>query len=286
MANTRDIRLRIRAVLNIQKITRAMQMVAASRLKRAQDAAFAAGPYADKMVFLARELSRGAGAVKHPLLEVRPVEKRLVVVFTSDKGLCGAYNTNVLRRLEEQLGSGPPADVFTVGKKAADYQRFRGRATVGHEPMPTTGANMGLVQRLTRQVTEWYSAREYDHVTLIYTRFKSVVSSRAIAEQLLPLQPPEEEAEAEAAGNLQFIFEPEAEILFPLLVKKYVQNQFYRGLVDAYASELGSRMVTMKNATDNADEVVSTLRLKYNRIRQAAITKEILEVVSGAEALQ
>lgn len=287
MANTRDLRLRIRAVQNIQKITRAMQMIAAARLKRAQGAAIAAGPYSDKLAVMMRELSAARGAVKHPLLAERPVEKRLIVVISSDKGLCGAYNTNVFRELRRVMADGPTADVLTVGKKALDFLRFRKIPPVEHFPMPPAGADVGLVNRIVDYVVTAYEAETYDRITLVYTKFVSIVRAIPSAVQLLPLQAPEtaEDAEAERQRAVPFIFEPSAEVLLPLLLQRYVQNQIYRGLVDAFASELGARMVAMKNATDNADELIGNLKLTYNRVRQAGITKELLEVVSGAEAL-
>lgn len=286
MANTRDIRLRIKAVQNIQKITRAMQMIAASRLKRAQDAALATGPYAEKMALMMRELSGARSQVKHPLLAERPVERRLVIGIAAEKGLCGAYNTNVLRLLRKEM-SGGPSDVVSVGKKAADYLRFRKIASVAHYAMPAGGADMTLVQELTRQVVQRYSSGECDQVTLVYTQFRSVVTTVPTAVQLLPLEAPEAEdgPDEVATRAVPFIFEPAAEELFPLLLEKYIQNQLYRALVDAFASELGARMVAMKNATDNADELVTSLKLKFNKMRQTAITSELLEVMSGAEAL-
>ncbi len=284
MANTREIRLRIRAVRNIQKITRAMQMIAASRLKRAQDAAIATQPYAEKMAFMMRELSSARRLVRHPLLAERPVQRRLVLGIAGEKGLCGAYNTTVLRLLREELGRGPSADVMTVGKKAIDFLRFRGITPLEHFPMPAAGADLGLVQALTRRIVGAYAAAECDQVTLVFTRFRSAVSTVPTAVQLLPLLAPEPGA-AEGA-SAQFIFEPGAEELFPLLLEKYIQNQIYRALVDAYASELGARMVAMKSATDNADELITSLTLAFNKMRQTAITSELLEVMSGAEALK
>ena len=193
MANTRDIRLRIKAVQNIQKITRAMQMIAASRLKRAQDAALATGPYAEKMALMMRELSGARSQVKHPLLAERPVERRLVIGIAAEKGLCGAYNTNVLRLLRKEM-SGGPSDVVSVGKKAADYLRFRKITSVAHYPMPPGGADMALVQDLTREVVQRYSSGECDQVTLVYTQFRSVVTTVPTTVQLLPLEAPEADA--------------------------------------------------------------------------------------------
>ena len=287
MASTRELRMRIRAVQNIQKITRAMQMIAASRLKRAQEAAMAAGPYSEKLAYMMRELSAGRGVVKHPLLAERPVENRLVLVISSDKGLCGAYNTNVLRKMRAVMAAGSGADVLTVGKKALDHLRFRKVTPVEHFPMPPAGADITLVNELTEWVVQAYSEARYDEITLVYTQFRSAVSTTPMAAQLLPLAP-DTDTDGEAGdtrGNVQFIFEPSAEALLPMLLQRYVQNQIYRGLVDAFASELGARMVAMKSATDNADDLIGSLKLTYNRMRQAGITKELLEVISGADAL-
>lgn len=280
--------MRIRSVRNIQKITRAMQMVAASRLKRAQDVAMAAGPYSEKLAYIMRELSSVRDEVKHPLLAVRPVQKRLIVGIAADKGLCGAYNTNVLRRLREAIAAGPMPDVIAVGKKTRDHLRFRGMEPIGYEAMPPRGVDLELVRRLTRRVIADYSAATYDQVQLVYTQFRSAVSTVPTCIQLLPLEPPAPPPAAAptGGGNAQFIFEPSAERLLPMLLEKYISNQLYRALVDAYASEVGARMVAMKSATDNAEDLATSLTRSFNRARQAAITKEILEIVSGADALE
>jgi F-type H+-transporting ATPase subunit gamma len=284
MANTREIRNRIRSVKNIQQITRAMQMVAASKLKRAQEMVQAAGPYAEKLRLLMNEVGKSASGVTHPLLVKRPVERVCVVVMTSDKGLCGAYNANIIKRAMDFIKPLKPESVrlVLIGKKANDFFKRRQYEILKYWPFPSKEVEVAFVAGVMRFLAGGYERADYDKVVLFYTKFKSAMVTTPLEVQLLPLE--SAEADKQAGGSALYIFEPTAEDLMQKLLPKYLQNQVYLAFVEAGASEHGSRMVSMKNATDNADEMIHTLTLNYNKVRQASITREILEVVTGADA--
>lgn len=284
MANTREIRNRIRSVKNIQQITKAMEMVAASKLKRAQDLVHAAEPYAEKLREIMSDLGESVSAVSHPLLEQRPVQRTCVVVMTSDKGLCGAYNSNVIQRSLELARSLDQASVrlVIIGKKANDFYKRRSYEVLKYWPFPGREVEFSFVAEVTRFLAEGYENGDFDKVVLFYTKFKSAISTTPTQAQLLPI---ESAKSAEKKGmSALYIFEPAAEELMKKLLPKYLQNQIYLAFVEAAASEYGNRMVSMRNATDNADEMIRTLTLNYNKVRQASITREILEVVAGADA--
>jgi len=284
MANTREIRNRIRSVKNIQQITKAMQMVAASKLKRAQDLVQAAEPYAEKLREIMSDLGESVSTISHPLLEQRPVQRTCVVLMTSDKGLCGAYNSNIIQRALEFVRSMNPESVrlVIIGKKANDFYRKRPYEILKYWPFPGREVEVSFVAEITRFLAEGYERADFDKVGLFYTKFKSAISTTPTQAQLLPI---ESSKPAEKAGmSPLYIFEPDAEELMKKLLPKYLQNQIYLALVEAAASEHGNRMVSMRNATDNADEMIHTLTLNYNKVRQASITREILEVVAGSDA--
>jgi F-type H+-transporting ATPase subunit gamma len=284
MANTRELRNRIRGVKNIQQITRAMEMVAASKLKRAQDLVHAAEPYAEKLRMIMSEVGSSASGISHPLLSVRPVERTCVVVMTSDKGLCGAYNGNVNRKAKEYAGSMAEDSVrlVIIGKKAKDFFKNRPYEIIKYWPFPSKEVDVSFVAEIGRFLADGYAAGDFDKVVLFYTEFKSAMLTIPVSSQLLPFESPEGE-EGEGTSAL-YIFEPTAEELMGKLLPKYLQNQIYLAFVEAAASEHGSRMVSMRNATDNADEMISDLTLRYNKMRQASITGELLEVIAGADA--
>ncbi|GAB4334906.1 MAG: ATP synthase F1 subunit gamma [Candidatus Abyssubacteria bacterium] len=286
MANTREIRNRIRSVKNIQQITRAMEMVAASKLKRAQDLVYAAEPYAEKLRHIMSEVGKSVAGVTHPLLVQRPVERTCVVVMTSDKGLCGAYNSNIISRSMEFVKSLNRESVrlVLIGKKANDFYKRRPYEILKYWPFPGREVDVAFVAEVTRFLAEGYERADFDQVVMFYTKFKSAMVTIPKQVQLLPLETAEGEAADEGMVSPLYIFEPTAEELMQLLLPKYLQNQIYLAFVEAAASEHGNRMVSMRSATDNADEMIRTLTLNYNKIRQASITREILEVVAGADA--
>ncbi len=284
MANTREIRNRIRGVKNIQQITRAMEMVAASKLKRAQDLVEAAKPYAEKLRMMMSDVGRSSSGISHPLLEQRPVERTCVIAMTSDKGLCGAYNGNVNRKVMEYVSSMKPDSVrlAIIGKKANDFFKRRPYDILQYWPFPSREVDVSFVAEITRFLADGYERGDFDRVVLFYTKFKSAMITVPVSTQLLPFETPD--GEEEAGASALYIFEPTAEELMEKLLPKYLQNQVYLAFVEAAASEHGSRMVSMKNATDNADEMIDSLTLSYNKMRQASITGELLEVVAGADA--
>jgi F-type H+-transporting ATPase subunit gamma len=287
MANTREIRNRIRGVKNIQQITRAMEMVAASKLKRAQDLVEAARPYAEKLRMMMNDVGRSSSGVSHPLLEQRPVERTLVVVMTSDKGLCGAYNGNVNRKALNYIGSLKEDSVrlAIIGKKGNDFFKRRPYETLQYWAFPSKEVEVSFVAEISRFLADGYANGDFDRVVLFYSEFKSAMLTVPVSVQLLPFESADGDEEETGAGAL-YIFEPTAEELMAKLLPKYLQNQVYLAFVQAAASEHGSRMVSMRGATDNADEMIRGLTLSYNKMRQASITGELLEVIAGADATE
>ena len=300
MANVRDYRTRIRSVKSTQQITRAMKMVAAAKLRRAQDRILAARPYARKMLEVLSSLAARANPEKHPLLLRRPEEKVLVVVMTADKGLCGSFNTNIVNRARAVLddlaatGESPArtVQVDIIGRKARDWFRRR--------QYPVRRVQVDLFRDVTLEdargiatdLIERFSSGEVDAVSLVYNEFKSVIQQRVVVEPLLPIPRSTfgpgafEAADAAAPALEDYIYEPDQEALFAALLPKHVMIQVHRVLLESAAAEHGARMTAMENATRNAGEMIDSLTLQMNKIRQASITKEILEVVSGAEALR
>ena len=285
MATTRDIRRRIRTVRNIQQITKALKMVAAARLQRAQPRAEAARPYADEMLTLMGCLAKIAGDIEHPLLEVREPVNIGVLVVTSDRGMAGGYNTNVIRRAISliQPYEKDHVKLVTVGRKGRLFFTKRQYNIIADFPMPTSEVNFAEARQVGRTLRDLYERREADAVYIIYTRFYSAIRQSVTDIQLLPVEAPSEE-QAEAAE--QYIFEPEAGVLLGRLLPRYVDTQVYRALLESLASEQGARMTAMDSATGNTEEMIDTLTLQFNRARQAAITKELSEIVGGAEALK
>ncbi len=262
-----------------------MEMVAASKLKRATELVEAARPYADKLRHVMREVGKSASGVSHPLLAQRPVERTCVLVMASDKGLCGAYNGNVIAKAMRFMKPMNPEAVrlLVIGKKARDFFKRRPYEIVNYWSFPSREIEVSLVAEITRFLAEGYEKADFDRVVLFYTKFKSAMSTTPVEVQLLPFESGNEEEEAAGAGAL-YIFEPTAEELMAKLLPKYLQNQIYQAFVEAAASENGNRMVSMRNATENADEMIHNLTLSYNKMRQASITGELLEVVAGADA--
>ena len=290
MATMREIRTRIKTVKNIQKITRAMKLVAAARLKRAQDRVQAARPYAEKMEQMMRQLSAAGADVEHPLLEVREEKNIAVLVITSDRGLCGSYNTNLFRTAMAFLKPRDPETVklLLLGRKGHQFFRRQPYAVLEQHPLGS-GATLSFadVQPIVRSLRRMFESGEVDGVYVIYQKFQSAMTQIPTVLPLLPLKSPEadEGAPAQSRGG-DMIFEPEPEALLGRLLPRYVDTQVFRTVAESIASEHGARMTSMSAATENAGEMIQTLTLSLNRARQAAITKEIAEIVSGAEALK
>ncbi len=285
MSSLRVLRRRIRSVQNTQQITKAMEMVAAAKLRRAQNRAMAARPYAAKVPEMLRNLAAAASDLNHPLFKAREVRRTALVVVTSDRGLAGAYNTNLVRAAEHRVRSAGRDSIalFLVGKKGRDYFRRR-RVTVlaAHTPVPAE-ARREFAEELTQDLIARFLSGEVDQVDLMYTRFISALTRRVVVETFLPVR--SDQAEGEKGGSAT-IFEPDAESIFAQLLPRYASAMMFAALADALASEHSARMIAMGSARKNAGELIDMLVLRRNRLRQAAITKELLDIVGGAEALK
>lgn len=282
MPNLIDIRRRIRSVKNTQQITKAMKMVAAARLRRSQDRVLATRPYSTRLrTIIANLAAKGAGS--HPLLEQREEIKRtLLVVVSGDKGLCGSFNTNVLRAAGKRLQQLPNADLLLLGKKGADFYRRRWpRIRAAHSTL-FTRLERSDAEAIAADITEAFISGEYDAVWVVYNEFKSMIAQELRDERLLPLEPPA--ADEAASGDV--IYEPNAKDILGELLPRFVTYQVYRILLESQAAEHAARMTAMDSATKNAKQMIERLTLSYNRARQAAITKELIEIVSGANALE
>lgn len=283
MASLRDIRRRIRSVRNTAQITRAMQMVAASRMRRAQQQVLASRPYSDALRTMIGELSqqRADPSLVHPLLEVRPEQHRGFVVFTSDRGLAGPLNTNVLRSATEHLLASPgDAQLVTVGRKGQDFFARRGRRIAATFTGLGERTDYNDIIPVARVIIDAYVAGSVDSVYVVFPRFVSTLNQAPTVIRLLPLRSFDEEGTA-----LEFIIEPSPEVILQALLPRYIEMLLYQTLLETTASEHSARMVAMRNATENAQEIVEALTLTYNKARQAAITKEITEISTAAEAL-
>jgi F-type H+-transporting ATPase subunit gamma len=282
MASQREIRRRIAAVKNIKQITRAMQFVAASKLKRAQDATLSARPYSQKIEELLADLAAVLGADEHPLLARREGGKRLIVLITSDRGLAGPFNTNTIRFAAQEITehSGDMA-VVTVGRKGRDAMR-RARVPMeahfeGFGDRPT----FADVLPLARLITDDFLAGTYARVDIVFSQFVSTLTQRPSLDRLLPIEPAED---TEGIPGNQFIFEPNPGAVLEQLLPRYIAARLFQAVLENKASEESSRMVAMRNATDNAEDLIQDYTLAYNKVRQANITREMIEIASGAQA--
>ncbi len=295
MPNLLDIRRRIKSVKNTQQITKAMKMVSAAKLKRAQDRVITARPFANKMIEVLGDLaSRTDESFKHPLLDARGDDRYLIVLITADKGLCGAFNTNLIKAGQNFVRDNPSKQIefITVGRKGRDFFRRR-QAIIAGEYIGLTGkgrVEFSEALEVARDVIKRFAEdKEIDKVFLIYNEFKSVLQQRVLVEQLLPVARaiPEKEgsgASGQPVNLIDYIYEqPPAEI-FSKLLPRLIETQVFRALLESVASEHGARMTAMDSASKNASELIESLTLNMNRVRQAAITNEIIEVVSGASA--
>ena len=293
MASLLDMRRRIKSVKNTQQITKAMKMVAAAKLKRAQDRVTASRPFAGKMTEVLGGLSsKVAGEISHPLLDERGDSKYLVVLISADKGLAGAFNANVIKATQAFLKehADKESSMIPVGRKGRDFFKRRS-VQFGDEYIGLTGSGQVVhadaVEIANKVIKTFTEDTTIDKVFIVYTEFKTVLSQKPIIEQLLPIPRTALAAgdEAETPGaEAEYIYEQPAAEIFGKLLPKQVEIQIYKGMLESVASEQGSRMTAMDSASKNAGELIDTLTLNMNRIRQAAITKEIIEVVSGAAA--
>ena len=295
MANLRDIRNRISSIENTQQITKAMKMVAAAKLRKAQQRMLATRPYANKIQSVVGRLVDGSGSDNILLRQPESTDRVLMIVIGSDRGLCGAFNNNLFKVVEEKISTQyaefqdqGKLDIITVGRKADAFFKKR--------KYKVTGSNVGFFDKLnyeeTAEIMEnaiaWFSKGSYDKVVLAYNEFKSVIAQNRLVDEVLPIKPEKliGDKDETGAGNDDYIFEPDTETILRDILPAHLNMQLWRAVLESNASEQGARMAAMDNATENAKELRDDLKLKYNQARQSAITTEISEIVSGAAALE
>ena len=284
MANTQGLRRRIRSVKSTQQITKAMKMVAAARLRRAQTRILEARPYATCLEAVLRSLAARVSSQRHALLEQREEKRATLVVITSDRGLCGSFNTNVLREASAKLASGrwEHVDLVLVGRKAVDYFKHRNVQPLAVYPDLVSKLTPEAAFALARMLAKRFAARETDAIYLLSNRFRSIIQQKVVFRYLLPI------AGTQLAGGENvtgYVFEPAPGVLLDHLLPRYVDVLVLRALLSSVAAEHAARMTAMGAATKNAGEMIDKLTLSYNQMRQASITKELIEIVSGAQAL-
>lgn len=288
MASLKDIKKRIGSVKNTQQITKAMKMVSAAKLRRAQDAAVAARPYAEKLQQVLSNLARREESDAYPLLVQRGKGRALMVLMTADRGLCGGFNANVSKAAERFIRDNEQGfeaiDLMITGRKGNEFLRNRvGEIIVKvHENISAT-LNYKTASLIGQEIVDFYNEEKYDAVYLLYNAFESAISQVVTLEQLLPIQPVAEEEAVE--DTTDYIYEPDRNEVLSQILPKMVEVQIFRGLLESNASEHGARMAAMDSASRNAAEMIDKLTLQYNRARQAAITTELMEIISGAESV-
>jgi F-type H+-transporting ATPase subunit gamma len=287
MPTLREVRSRIGGVQKTQKITRAMKMVAAAKLRRAQSRVVAARPYARKMKELLSALSELPDLQGADLIAPRDVKNLAIVVVTSDRGFCGAFNSNIIRAVQAHFDAQPPGvhvSLLCVGKKGVDFFGKRGYNLISRNVGVSAHLSFSWAQTFAADLIARYRKEEFDRIDIVYNEFKSIAQQRIQIEQFLPIPPPP--PAAAKRKPVDFIYEPDRFGILLSLLPRHLNFQIWRVLLESSTAEEGARMAAMENATENAREMIATLQLQYNKARQGAITKELLEVVSGAEALR
>jgi F-type H+-transporting ATPase subunit gamma len=286
MSSLRAIRNRIASVKNTQQITKAMKMVSAARLRRAQEAITAARPYAFKMKETVLDLAYRVDVSDHPLLMTREVKKRGILIITSDRGLCGSFNSNLIKELANHLteseGGLEEIPLYTVGRKATEFFRRRKKNIKKNYLNVLANVSYGVAEELSRELTNDFLSNETDELIVYFNEFRSVISQRVTVEKLLPIEVERKEDDF----PVEFIFEPGKDEILETLLPRYVATQIYRYLLESVAGEHGARMTAMDAATNNASEMIDKLTLQMNRARQASITKELMEIIGGKEAIE
>jgi F-type H+-transporting ATPase subunit gamma len=290
MANLRAIRKRIASVRSTQQITKAMKMVSAAKLKRAQDAIVSARPFARKMREVVQELARRAGEEAHPLLEAREVRRAALLLVTTDRGLCGSFNASLLRAagrfLRDNQGTYEEIVLFVVGRKGRDFFRRR-EVPIRREYVGVLGGiQYAHAERIAGDLVEGFVAGDYDEVVVIFNEFRSALAHPTRTERLFPVTVEAAEEPAQAEADIDYLYEPSRDAILAALLPKFVETQVFRILLESVAGEHGARMTAMDSATSNSTEMIARLTLQMNRARQAAITKELMEIIGGAEALK
>jgi F-type H+-transporting ATPase subunit gamma len=287
MPVTKEIRSKIRSIQNTQKITRAMEMVAASKMRKAQERMFHARPYAEKIRKVIGHLAKGHPEYRHPFLEQRDIRKVGIIMVTSDRGLCGGLNMNLLKAgvttMKEWRDKNADIALCLIGSKAESFFRRHGGNILAHAAhlgdSPAVNDLIGTI----KVMLDAYEEKKCDALFLLHNHFVNSMTQKPELLQLLPIAPSDD---ADALGDRwDYIYEPDAKVLLDLLLKRYIESQVYRGVIENIACEQAARMVAMKNASDNANELINTLQLAYNKARQAAITQELAEIVAGAAAV-
>lgn len=281
MASAQDIRRRIKSVKNTQQITKAMKMVAAAKLRRSQEAVTSARPFALKIKEVLSRVAAASGGASHPLLEVREIKTTAYVIITADRGLCGGYNANILRKAAGEVSQGN--SIVAVGRKSRDFFTRRGFDIAASYVQLGESIQFSQAKEIANFVMNKYIAGEFDEVKLVFSEFVNVLTQRPVTVKLLPVETPAEETKG---PKMEYIYEPSAEAVLSELLPKYVESTVFRAMLEAKAGEQGARMTAMDSATKNAKDMINKLTLSLNRARQAAITKEISEIVGGAAALE
>jgi F-type H+-transporting ATPase subunit gamma len=288
LATLRQLRTRVASIKNIQRVTNAMQMVSAAKMRRAQEAIGAARPYAEQLDLVLRQLQGSVADDEHPLLAQRPVERIAVAVVTSDRGLCGAFNTNICRLAQSEANSAEDTgvDLVTVGRKGRDYFNNRGYSITQHHADVFADLNFARAADIAADLSQRFLEGEVDRVVLVYSQFRSVAQQVPVVQQLLPI-PPAEDTDAGAGDGTsgEYLFEPEPAVLLNQLVPRHVNFQLWRALLESNAGEQAARMTAMDNATKNAGDLIEELTREMNKERQASITLELMDIIGGAEAV-
>jgi F-type H+-transporting ATPase subunit gamma len=286
MASLKSIKKRIVSVKNTRQITKAMKMVSAAKLRRAQENVVAARPYARKLAEVLERLARQQDADVHPLMEKRAPEKALLILVTSDRGLCGGFNANISKAAErfmrEKKDSYKELSIMTIGRKGYEFLKNRQKIHKNYNSV-FSNLNYQTAALLAQEVVQGYLDGEYDEVFLLYNAFKSVMSQDITLQPMLPITPPETQEDEYAP---EYIYEPSKTELLGELLPKHIEVQIFKALLESVASEHGARMTAMDSASKNATEMIGKLTLQYNRARQAAITTELMEIISGAESIK
>jgi len=284
------IRNRITSVKNTRKITRAMKLVSTAKLRRAQDALIAARPYTAAITKVVAELSAVAGTGAHKLFEERELKRAAIIVVTSDRGQAGAFNANVVKAVERyaanELSGATEVSLRIIGKKGNQYFSRRRTTITSFDPAPTGATALETARETSHRVIDDFTSGKVDRVFVAYNEFRSAISQIVRVKQVLPVVPEKDAAGAKDDSGVDFVYEPSKQALLERLVPLYVQIQLYRAALESIAAEFAARMTAMENATKNAGEMIAKLTLQYNRARQASITKELLEIIGGAEALK
>ncbi|MBI5440782.1 MAG: ATP synthase F1 subunit gamma [Deltaproteobacteria bacterium] len=286
MPSLKDIKNRIASVKSTQQITKAMKMVSAAKFRKAEEAMFENRPYSDKILEVLSSLALRTEMEAHPLLERREARNVLLVVFTSDRGLCGSFNGNILRSVDrfirEKKGDYEKISLYVVGKKAREFFRTKAVEMTGERVELFGKVCYPIAQDIAREVIERYTNREVDLVYMVYNEFRSALSQQVVYDRLLPVEPPEVEAESVT----EYLYEPDEAFMLNWVLPRYVEVRVFRALLESTASEHGARMTAMDSATNNATDMIARLTLKYNRARQESITRELMDIVNGVESMK